>query len=169
MIVDIQGFNLPDFHPKEITFISGQQTDHYLLKPPFPVNTLNNQLRKQIKYLERFHHGLKYDSGYVNYDTLDDILQDHLLNNNIDMVYVKGHQKQLFLENKLCKLTESSSSIPTIINVETLAGENNNNNNTVPKFILDVPYCTNHLNYKSMCSLRNCTKLYNWVYSSLPK
>lgn len=163
MIVDIQGFNLPDFHPKEITFISGQQTAHYLLKPPVPTNTLNNQLRKQIKYLERFHHGLKYDSGYINYDMLDDILQKHLLNNNTDMVYVKGHQKQEFLENKLRELAESSSSssIPTIINVEALVD--------VPNFIIDIPYCPNHLNHKSMCSLRNCAKLYNWLYSSLPK
>lgn len=162
MIVDIQGFSLPDFYPKEITFISGQQTAHYLLKPPFPANTLSNQLRKQIKYLERFHHGLKYDCGYVNYDMLDDLLRYHLLNSNTNMVYVKGHQKQEFLENKLRELEQTSpTSIPDIINVENMVD--------APNFIIDIPYCHNHLNNKSMCSLRNCTKLYNWLYSSLPK
>lgn len=162
IIVDIQGFNLPDFYPKEITFMSGQQTAHYLLKPPFPITTLNNQVRKQIKYLENNCHGLKYDAGCIVYDQLDDILRNHLLNNNADIVYLKGHQKHEFLKNKLFELEEQiPSSAPDIINVENIID--------APNFIKGAPCCFNHINYKSMCSLTNCNLLYNWLYLSLPK
>lgn len=171
MVVDIQGYNLPEFHPKEISFISGQQTAHYLLKPPFPSDTLNHQIQKQIHYLVNYHHGLKYSSGYINYDMLDDILRNHLLSGDVDMVYVKGHQKRRFLEDKICELTNSSSSTftPDVINVEALLDEEENNTIPIPNFIKDIPYCFNHCNYNSVCSLRNCTILFNWVCACLPK
>lgn len=167
IVVDIQGFNLPEFYPKEISFINGQQQTHYLLQPPFPYAELSFDIRKQVKYLENHHHGLKYSSGYVSYDVLDDILNDYILNGEVDMVYVKGHQKQEFLEKKLLELSaENSSAVPSVINVEHI----NTCIDEPPKFVKDIPYCLNHYpNCKYMCSLRNSLKLYNWLHSNLPK
>lgn len=159
--VDIQGFNLPDFCPKEITFISGCQYAHYLLTAPTSYISLSDKDKKQVKYLERYHHGLKYNSGYVQYSMLDDILRNHL--QNVDLIYVKGHQKLQYLERKMCELKTAETS-PTIINVESWSVEDCAE--PPPKFIKDTSYCFYHCNCnaKYMCSLRNCIKLYNWLY-----
>ncbi|KAJ8939269.1 hypothetical protein NQ318_015227 [Aromia moschata] len=96
------GFNLPEFYPKEIAIMSAKHTAHYLLKPPFPYNTLTVELKKHVKYLEQSHHNLKYSDGYIDYNMLDTILQNDLL--NADIVYVKGHQKEEFLKKSLLSL-----------------------------------------------------------------
>lgn len=165
VVVDIQGFNLPEFYPKEISFVHGQQqTAHYLLKPSVPYSTLSSDLKKQIQYLEHNHHGLKYSSGYISDDDLNEILRNHLLNDVVDVVYVKGHQKKEFLEKRLSYLQEAST--PSVVNVEYCTLEQ------VPNFYKDIPLCLNHFNNHSkkyMCSLRNSLKLYDWLYSKLPK
>ena len=164
IVVDIQGFNLPEFYPKEISFVNGHQNAHYLLKPPIPYCTLSHDIKRQVKYLENFHHGLKYSSGYVSYGDLDDILLNHILNESIDMVYVKGHQKQEFLDRKLRELVDENSA-PKVINVEHINGDQ-----PPPNFLKDLPYCLNHFtNAKYMCSLRNSIRLYDWLYLNLPK
>lgn len=161
-VVDMQGFNLPQFHPKEISFVTGDQHAHYLIIPPLPYDALSNDIRKQINYLELRHHGLRYSSGYVSDTDLNEILRNHLLKEG-GMVYVKGHQKKEFLEKRLHALGSTTTVMPSIINAEQL-GED------VPKFTKDLPYCLNHFNNNNkMCSLRNAFKLYNWLCSSLPK
>lgn len=167
IVVDIQGFNVPDFHPKEISFVSGDQHAHYLIKPLIPYDTLSYDIRKQINYLELHHHGLRYSDGYISDNDLNEILRNHLLNVGALTVYVKGYQKKEFLEKRLHALGSTTiTSIPSIINVEQLDGE-------VPKFTKDLPYCLNHCNNNNynnkMCSLRNAFKLYYWLCSSLPK
>ncbi|KAJ8969747.1 hypothetical protein NQ317_009581 [Molorchus minor] len=119
VVVDMQGFNLSDFYPKEISFVNGQQNTHYLLKPPVPYRTLSCDVKKQVKYLESNFHGLKYSSGYVSDDDLNEILRNHLLNSNVDFVYVKGHQKKEFLEKRLFEL--GGILTPSVVNVEHLS------------------------------------------------
>lgn len=163
MVVDIQGFSLPEFYPKEISFVSGQQKSHYLLKPPVQYNTLSYDIKRQIKYLEYNHHGLKYDSGYITDNDLDEILRNHLLNGVADIVCVKGHQKEEFLKKRLDHLDEYSG-VP-VINVEYL----NFSTERPPNFSKDIPLCLYHdNNSKYMCSLRNSLMLYDWLYSNAP-
>lgn len=163
VVVDIQGFSLPEFYPKEISFVNGQQNSHYLIKSPVPYSALSPDIKRQVKYLECNHHGLKYSSGYVNDEDLNEILRNHLCAVNI--VYVKGHQKQEFLEKRLHDLEETST--PSVVNVEHL----NVTMEQPPNFCKDLPLCLYHFNNskKYMCSLRNSFKLYNWLYSNLPK
>ncbi|KAJ8981580.1 hypothetical protein NQ317_002608 [Molorchus minor] len=99
VVVDMQGFNLSDFYPKEISFVNGQQNTHYLLKPPVPYRTLSGDVKEQVKYLESNFHGLKYSSGYVSGDDLNEILRNHLLNSNVDFVELKESIE--FYEEKL--------------------------------------------------------------------
>lgn len=167
LVIDIQGFNLPEFYPKEITFVSGQQRSHYLVKPPLQYRELSDDIKTQVRYLESYYHGLKYSSGYVTDTDLDEILRNHLFNSGlIDALYVKGHQKKEFLEKRLNDLRETST--PSIINVEHLNGAVIEE---PPNFQKDIPLCLYHKNSNSkfMCSLRNSLKLYDWLYSNLPK
>lgn len=50
------------------------------MKPPVPYGTLNIDIKKQIKYLECNHNGLKYGSGYVSNNDLNEILCNNLFN-----------------------------------------------------------------------------------------
>lgn len=165
--VDIQGFCIPEFYPKEISFTNGLQTAHYLIKPLVPYGTLSCNVKKQIRYLENNHHGLKYSSGYVSDNDLNEILRNHLLDSAVHIVYVKGHQKQEFLEQKLYDL--GGTSTPSVINVEHL----DISVEEVPNFFKNLPLCLYHSNNNNnsnyMCSLRNSKKLYDWLYSNLPK
>lgn len=165
IVVDIQGFNLPEFYAKEISFVDGSRSAHYLLKTPIQYSELNAEVKKQVRYLECFHHGLEYNSGYINYEVLDDILRDHLLNGTVDVVYVKGHQKHAFLEEKIHDLAENS--FPVIINVENI----NEYIKPPPNFVKDFSQCMHHSNnnFKYMCSVRNSLELYHWLRLNLPQ
>lgn len=71
IVVDIQGFNLPEFYPKEISFVNEHLNSHYLVKPPMSYGILSNDIKKQVKYLERNHHGLRYNSGCISDNKLN--------------------------------------------------------------------------------------------------
>lgn len=160
IVVDIQGFNHPEFYPKEISFINEQQQNaHYLLKPPVPYSTLSDDVKKQVRFLERHHHGLKYSSGCITDTDFDEILRNHLI--DVEIVYVKGYQKHQFLEKRLSNLLRET---PSVVNLEFSDLE------LVPNLCKDLPYCFNHTdNKKYMCSLRNVFKLYNYLLIALPK
>lgn len=165
VVVDIQGFNLPEFYPKEISFVIGHQNSHYLLKPPVPYDTLSCDVKKQVQHLERSYHGLKYSSGYISDNDLNELLRNHLLKNPVDIVYVKGHQKKEFLEKRLRSL-QGETSTPSVVNLEHCS-----THEAVPNFYKNLPYCLNHFNdaKKYMCSLRNSLELYDWLRSNLPE
>lgn len=167
--VDIQGFVLDkEFHPKELTIHDGNQTNHYLFKPPTSFNSLSDSDKKQVRFTERSIHGIHYSSGYIEYSAVSDIIKDNLLSANI--IYVRGHQKIDYLRKKLFEVIGFSGAAvyPYVVNVETF----DHFAYPPPKFQADIPHnCTHHMKPTGLyrCSKRNCEDLFRWVYGFLPQ
>lgn len=135
IVVDVKGFNLKQFYPKKITFISGQYTAHYLLIPPVAFNTLDRQLKKRVTYLQPYHQGLMLDNILHKY-----LLYFILLLFMICLIYVKEYQKEIFFKRLLQEL--ETSLHPIVISVDTLL--RNVSSSTFPVFIKNNPYCFYH-------------------------
>lgn len=151
LIIDIQGFNTPDFSPKEMSIMdsSGKITD-FLFKSSIPFNSLSWRSRRGIRWLENNHINIKYSSsGHVNPKDIDDILYKASLTNNT--IYVKGHQKCDFLNKYLYNVVE-------IVNLER--------SNDVPKLEKTNSVCLFHnmrKNRKCVCTHNNVKILYDYV------
>lgn len=98
IISDIQGFMIDnEFFAKELSFVVGNRISHFILKLPRKFSTLTRKDRNTVRYLENKHHGLKYNSGYIEYDRIPWILKDIIRNG--DIIYVNGHQKYEIIRN----------------------------------------------------------------------
>lgn len=159
--VDCQGFfnEANTFVLKElaICYDVGFVT-HWSFKPQTPFCKLKNDQRKQVRYLEKFHHGLQYSQGDEPYDALRGILVWHL--DNVHVIYVKGAIKKQYLERVCAGLLGPNS--PTIINIEDMQ--------YVPQLlpINDRNYCCHHSTNTFVCSKYNAVVIYNFVKSFLP-
>lgn len=92
-VVDFQGFTINgNFQPKEMCVNNGHQIAHYIVKPEVKFSSLSVQDHKLIRWLENNFHGIKYNSGSVELRDVCDILSRLL--SDMDIVYVKGHQKR---------------------------------------------------------------------------
>lgn len=162
VIVDVQGYRDKNFIVKELCIFDGYIKNTYLFKPPFPYEDLSPTMRSEVNYMERCHHKIKFSSGLIPYNTLDEILTRDIIDNEVDIVYVKGDIKEKFLKNML-----GINHNITIINLEKNLGEEE----SMP--ILKKSYrppCLNHGNNKEcFCAMENCIILYYWILSSLPK
>lgn len=157
--IDVQGFlNPPNFIPKEIAITNGKQTEHYLIKPPLPFEMLSHDEKTQVRYLEQSHHGLRFSSGYIDYSLIPNLVRAQILNANVDLIYVKGHQKVEFLK-KLFSIEELSSI--KVINLEDGKCE--------MACSKTRPLCFSHNLKECVCALTNCWMLYNYVFSLLPQ
>lgn len=152
MVVDMQGFCIPKFHVKELSFYDGEKTAHYIFKPPKPYSQLEEDVKKQIGYVSYNCHGLKYSSGFIDYEEIKKILHYHLA--GINVVYVKGKVKEEFM----LEMLEDTSNC-RIVNLENVRG--------CPKFEQNQPLCYYHSfsNRKCSCSLRNALNMYRWLIS----
>lgn len=93
--LDLQGFQIGinnDFVVKELSFIDsvGNHFEHYIFKPVFEFNLLCNADKKKVCWLTKNYHQLAWNSGFVNYSELPNILEKVCSQNTI---YVKGLQK----------------------------------------------------------------------------
>jgi len=160
LAVDMQGFYVnSQFYVKELAISSGVggQQNHYLFEAPTPYNSLSSADKKTVNHVTSNVHGLRYSTGYVSYDKINEIIKSHIC--NADIVYVRGHQKLDFLESKFWEM--NLTHFPLVRNVD---------NDDSVKFEKDLPMCMNHLpDKKFMCSLRNCDVLHKWLCDSLPK
>lgn len=157
VVIDMQGFCIPDFFPKELAIYDGKRIAHFLIKSPKPLFAiLDPTIIAQIKYVQGNVHGLFYGSGDVAYEDLPAILKNHL--QNVDAVYVKGGDKWRFLLNVLDGLPIE------VINTEHSIG--------CPKFDMQPAACLNHTiinqNRKTRCAINHCKALYSWIISLLP-
>lgn len=136
LIVDVQGFCVPNFTPKEIAILSrdGKNEEHLLIKPPFSWRTLDKKSRKNVKWLYFNHHKLSWDDGLISYGEMDNIIKKIL--QNASKIYVKGHLKRKFIE----KYFDGK-----IIDLETLP--------SMKKFE-ELKYCFHH-SPPSVCSMNN--------------
>lgn len=100
LVVDAQGFGVPDgFIPKELAITNGTQTCHYVFKPPCPFRALPSRHQKQVRWLENYHHGLRWSEGYVDLRKLPEILS--AATNGEKIIYCKGIIKVQFLRKYL--------------------------------------------------------------------
>ena len=100
MYVDFQYFHVDDhIVVKELAiFDENFKFLHYIFLPPFPITLLSAKEKRKIKWLETYHHNLKWDFGFIDYKYLKDILKIELSTKFYEKVYVKGLKKKMFLE-----------------------------------------------------------------------
>lgn len=157
IVVDIQGFCIPEFTPKELVLYDGYQTNYYLFRPSCSFSCLPDDVMKQVKFLQGTHHCIPYNSGHVALDDIPDIFRTHIIDEGVDRVYIKGQLKRTYLEQFL-------PTDITIINLEDVWD--------CPKLKRGVPLCMNHLikvyNKSCICSLNNAILLYDFVINKLP-
>lgn len=144
--VDIQGFVIKDaFIPKELTFQKCGEDDFftYLFKPIIPFLYLTNAEKKQVRWLEKYHHCIQYSTGDMCIDRIRNILAPL----NFKRIYVKGREKKKFLEKYLsnCTICELESDI------------------NCPKFIRQVNNCRNHKYEYNICSENNVKCLIKYL------
>lgn len=164
-VIDFQGFYIQNtFHPKEITIQIGLKTNHYLIKPPYPFHTLSVEDRKTVVFAEKYH-GLKYTSGYTDYDQINGIIKDNLL--DINIIYVRGNQKADYLLMKAWDLNLTA----TIVDIVKFDGDYSSCSRFMappPKIeATEKPYCLNH-SIPAVCTLNNCQAISQWIYDILP-
>lgn len=146
IVLDMQGFVIDkEFIVKELATSNGYQIYHFIFKPPIDFRMLSDKDQTGVRYLEHFHHGLRYSEGFVNYEDLDNIICKILC--GAGTVYVKGHQKYDFL-NKISRCRA------TIINLE---------DQNPTKFEKETPKCMAHQSDSNSCSINNCEKLFQWL------
>lgn len=160
IVVDIQGFNIPEFVVKELTILDGRTTVHHIFKPSKPFSALDDKSRKCVRYLEQHHHMLTYQSGTKNQEEVEVILKKFVRTRAVDVIYVKGLIKENYIRETL------GGMCVKIINLENVA--------TAPTFCKELPICNNHCNNftldrKCICSHNNARKLYDWLYKSIPQ
>lgn len=97
LIVDVQGFCIPDFVVKELAILSrdGKNFCHFIFKPPIPYNLLDRKAKSNVCWLQYNHHGMSWEDGFVKYEELGHIKD---LFNSASLIYVKGNEKKKFVE-----------------------------------------------------------------------
>lgn len=98
LIVDVQGFNIPEFVAKEIAVMSrnGKKLLHLIISPPVPYRKLSKNVKNQVQWLYQNYHGLKWNEGYISYVKMEDIIKN--IFNNATTIFVKGDIKKIFIE-----------------------------------------------------------------------
>lgn len=160
VVADFQGFHLSDgFHVKEMAINNGHQISHFILKPPREYRLLSLKEKKTVNYLEKEHHGLRFSGGYIHYNEIYSIIKDAFT--GVDLIYVRGHQKQEFLEEMFRNI--GMEIVPQVENME-------NHLWSPLRFQKKRPMCMNHEgNGPVMCSITNCKDLFDWFSNLLPK
>jgi len=63
----------------------------FTFAPPFPWHDLPPECRRRNAWVERHYTGLKWNSGTIPYDRIEDILNTNLKDKEV--IYVKGREK----------------------------------------------------------------------------
>lgn len=157
IVIDMQGYNIPEFFPKELVFWDGKVMKSYCFKPTTPFHQLSEECKRQAKYLYREHHHIHYKVGDTEYQDIYSIICKNL--RDVDLVYVKGDPKIKFLTKIY---TEMKHKSPQIVNLETVHG-------SVPKLDKDFTACTYHMSLFCICSVNNVKVLYDYIIGFLPQ
>lgn len=153
--IDLQGFLYGDnstFAIKEICIFTKNIKLHEFVKPPFSFNELKGHFKKQAEWLEEYHHGLNWNTGYITLQelqiTISPILKGKIL-------LVKGCNKVKWMKDIL----EDQQII--CINVEDINCELQLN-----KEIRQSQFaCKKHKYSNSHCARSNAALIKNWFYS----
>lgn len=157
-VLDAQGFQVNgEFVVKELAISNGQQIGHFLFKSLANFSSLSRSDKKSIKYLEDNVIGIRYSSGFIQYEELNNILKNCL--KDIAILYVNGADQFNFLTKKFDELNICGMKM---INVENYGW-------TPPVYETVFPSCICHDGNQRMCSLSNCHYLYGWIMNFLPQ
>lgn len=164
IVCDMQGFCIPEFFPKELTFFDGYHMSHFFIKSPRTKTSLMHEVKRQVNYLERHLHYLNFDEGHIELESVPGIIKNLLMNGSSIRqdhlkIYVKGHQKHQYLQ-KIIQSDEELSSFVEVINIEYIE--------SCPRLIPADPMCTHHNiihspNGKCKCSMNNVNLLFYWL------
>lgn len=152
--VDLQGFisGHNKFVVKEICILTESISLHEFVKSPFKFKFLSYCNQKQVVWLERNHHGLRWNSGYITLRELQrrisTIVQGKVL-------LVKGAHKVGWMKDIL------NSQDIICINVEDVDGSFKLSDNRTKS-------CNKHMNVTCAsvhCALRNAALLKKWFSS----
>ena len=104
-IIDIQAFHDKngDFLPKEIAVIGVDCNyfAHWIIKPPCKSSSLPKGILATKSYLSVYQHGIEWFDGESTLEDVIDGLKE--VARNAVRIYVRGYQKQYFLENILSR------------------------------------------------------------------
>lgn len=101
--VDVQGFKAYDnrFIVKEIAVVFNNEEFHcFHIKAPFEFSDLSKDNQRQANWLMLHHHNLLWSYGSDNFKAVRNYLISTLKN---EKVYVKGHEKQMWIAEFLQK------------------------------------------------------------------
>lgn len=145
LIVDIQGFNSPDFVPKELALTYLDQNTrgitHFLFKSPIPFGRLSQNLKNQVRWLERNHHSIKYNSGLLHLEAINTIFGNRPAN----IVYVKGSQKAMYLKKFYKCVVDLEQDL------------------NAPKLEKSLSCCVAHCTIPSICAYVNVYTICNYL------
>lgn len=140
LIIDVQGFMVPEFALKELSATNGDESCHYVFKPPFSLKRLSSELRQSVQYLTRYKHGLTWGSGFVDLDQLALIFEK--ITKRESVIYCKGAIKADFIR--------------TLTNLKVVDLDTDPN---VPKLPVWKPLCFFHTLNKCSCTCNNVNYL----------
>lgn len=156
-ILDFQGFKSEknEFIVKEICIVSRDEGFYelHLFLPPYPFNTLTENVRKQVIWLEKNYHGLFWNSGVKLYDELQDIFEPVGLKGK---VFVKGLEKQKFISQLLSKYPVTVENLEDL-GCPALDVLERNASSSILK-----PCHFNHEGRKH-CAYKNCVGILQWL------
>ena len=142
--VDIQGFAIPQFIPKEMTLITQENVVHHFLFNA-PADGFPHKHRSSIKWLEDYLHGISYSARGISFDS--NIFQHFPAN----VVYVKGQQKEKFMLDYY----------DIVVNLES--------QDNSPKILRTAEYCTYHnkMGYSWVCSKSNAHMIKEYINENM--
>jgi hypothetical protein len=157
-VIDLQGFAIQTkFHPKELSIRISKKTNHYVFKEPVPFDTLHYADKRNICFTEKYH-GINYNSGYVSYDEINNILIENL--SDVDLVYIRGSNKKKYLFDKTLELPCLTFNI---IDISTLDGSQALSC-PPPKIVTTrTPMCLNHIHLPARCTQNNTADILAWL------
>lgn len=171
-VVDLQGFiDFKNLILKELCIseysndrkinVANKKIHHFIFKPPFKWNRLNQNARSRALWLKCFHHGFSWNSGEIEYSEIESVLRETLTKEtNTPIVYVKGAEKVEWFNH----FTRGKFDC---INLERL-GCTLNLSNLEKKKLFPHQHCRKH-DISLHCALQNVDILHNWLYVSHTK
>lgn len=144
LFLDFQGFKDSNnvFIIKELAVatVDGTVLQHWLVKSPFPYDSLDLKAKRQCTWTSKYYHGIQWKDGDVTTQTLHNQLQTILQGS---IVYVKGLEKANYIKGvfKTC-IAVDLESWPSLKNLYT------------PNV-----YCFFHGKSRRTCALNNVLKL----------
>jgi len=154
-IVDLQGFSGRNgqFVLKEVAILAHGMTLPvvYQFAPPCPWTDLAPEIRRRNAWLERHYLGLKWTSGTIPYDRVQEILNSHL--RLTEVIYVKGREKVEWLST----LLKSTHHV-----IENLENEYDDED-MIPSLRKLTNTCPHHHQKKFVCAADNVTALSQYV------